>query len=278
MWTLLLLGLSAAAPAERDTLALLGEGDAHYARRAEGALGAVARPAEIERALGAYRLALARDPQSLAARVRMLRALFFRGTFCDAPRSDQREMFDEARRIGEDGVAALETHVAGASGAARVRKLKTDPDAAAIYFWTGVSWGQWSLARGKLAAAKQGAAGKIRDYASTVIALDPELEQGGGYFLLGRLHDQAPWIPLLTSWVSHRDSIKYLRQALAIGPRNTVTLYFLAEAILHHDSSARPEARRLLALCAASAPRPEYLVEDAHYAEMARQRLQALSE
>jgi hypothetical protein len=55
-----------------------------------------------------------------------------------------------------------------------------------------------------------------------------------------------------------------------------VTQLFLAEAILDHAPSRKEEARRLLESCAAAVPRPEYLVEDAHYAELARRRLAEL--
>ena len=63
---------------------LLAEGDAHYARRAEGAHGSVADPREAELALAAYRQAVAADPGDLVALARLLRALNFRGAFCGA--------------------------------------------------------------------------------------------------------------------------------------------------------------------------------------------------
>jgi hypothetical protein len=133
-----------------------------------------------------------------------------------------------------------------------------------------VAWGEWAVARGKVAAAKQGAAGRIRDLAQAVVDLDPELEQGGGYRVLGRLHDRSPKIPFITGWISHEKSVVYLRQALARGPENSVNQVFLAEAILEHDPAHRPEARSLLERCASATPRAEFLVEDAHYAEVSR--------
>src|SRR5438128_786427 len=145
--------------------------------------------------------------------------------------------------------------------------------AAAAYFWTAAAWGQWALARGKLASARAGVAGRVRDLCETVIALDRALEEGGGYRVLGRLHDQAPRIPLLTGWVSRAKAIEYLRKSYELGPRNPVTWFFLAEAILDHDPSHAEEGRRLLRKCVDTPPRPDYYVESVHYAERARARL-----
>jgi hypothetical protein len=55
-----------------------------------------------------------------------------------------------------------------------------------------------------------------------------------------------------------------------------VNQVFLAEAILDHDRAHRDEARTLLERCASAAPRPEFLVEDAHYAEVSRRLLAQL--
>jgi tetratricopeptide (TPR) repeat protein len=242
--------------------AALAQGDSDYARRAEGAVGSAAGRARIEAAIDAYRRALNLDSDSAEARIKLLQALFFRASFCGAPPDERRRIFEEARALGEAGIDRFEG-----------RALRGIPGAASLSFWTAVCWGEWALARGKLAAARQGAGGRIRDLGQTVVDLDPELEQGGGYRILGRLHDQSPRIPFLTGWVSRKEALAHLRKALALGPRNSVNQFFLAEAILNHEPANREEARRLLTLCAGSPPRDEYRVEDAHYAQMARQRL-----
>src|SRR5262245_53520103 len=120
-----------------DSLAL---GDALYARRAEGAQGARAAPARVDEAIAAYRRALAASPE---ARPRLLKALFFRGSFCGATLEERRRLFEEARDVGEAGLRGP-----GQGGAA-------------LRLWTAIAWGEWALARGKFAAARQGAAGRI---------------------------------------------------------------------------------------------------------------------
>ena len=115
----------------------------------------------------------------------------------------------------------------------------------------------------------------MRDLAETVIALDPGLEEGGGYRVLGRLHHQAPHIPLITGWVSKTKAVEYLRKSYALGPTNPVTWFFLGEALLDGDASQVEEGRRFLRRCIDTPPRSDYVVESVSYAEEARARLAA---
>jgi hypothetical protein len=255
---------------------LLAEGDTHYARRAEGAQGAVARPAAIEQALTAYRAALAAEPSSAAARWRLLRALYFRASYCGAGAAEAKPLREEAKRVADQGVAALETAAGAGRGAARIEALRRQADAVPLYFWAAVSWGEWALARGTFAAARSGAAGRVRDLGQMVLDLDPAFEQGGGDRILGRLHSESPHIILVTGWVSRTKAVQHLEQALLRGPANTVNQLFLAEALLDHFPKRSEEARRLLRQCAAAAPRPELAVEDVVFIEQAKARLRAL--
>jgi tetratricopeptide (TPR) repeat protein len=269
---------AAAPPATPDypANAALALGDAAYARRGEGATGARAEKRQIEEAIAAYRRAAHLDSDSPEAAFKLLRALFFRASFCGATLEERRAIYEEGRQLGEAGIQRLERRIGGLAGSARIDVLRKIPAAASLYFWTAVSWGEWALARGKLAAARHGAGSRIRELAQIVVDLDPGLEEGGGYRVLGRLHDQSPRIPFLTGWVSRQEALSNLRKALAIGPRSSVNQLFLAEAILNHDSANREEARRLLILCVTSVPRDEYRVEDTYYADLARQRLAQL--
>jgi hypothetical protein len=108
------------------------------------------------------------------------------------------------------------------------------------------------------------------------IDVDPGIEEGGGFRLLGRLHDQAPRIPLLTGWVAHDQAIPYLRRSLEIGPENVVTQYFLADTILNRAPAARAEAVAILEKLAVRTARPEFEIEEKDYARLARERLAGL--
>lgn len=259
----------AAAP---SALAAVEEGDLHYARRAEGARGAVADPAEVQLALQHYRRALVLDPAFIPAQVGLLRGLFFRGGFCGESGLAQKATFEEAKRAADEFLRRLEARGSTSGPGSRLERLKRIPDAAALYFWSAVSWGQWSVDH-KLAAAWQGAAGRIRDLSEAAIALDPGYAGGSPYMILGRLHAESPKIPLLTGWISRKKAIECLRRAHQTAPENTPAQYFLADALLNLEPQSRAEALQLLETCAKQEPRPEFLVEDRHYAEEARARL-----
>lgn len=268
--------VSAAAPGPPDPAVAeaLAAGDAHYARRAEGARGGTALPFQADGALVDYRLALALDPGSLDARLRLMRALFFRAGFC-GPMDDRDKvrMLDEAKTIAEEAVAALDAGTGRRKG--RVPDGPAAVPAAEAYLWAAVSWGQWAVYH-RLSGAWQGAPKRIRDLAQAVLSIDPGTAQAGAYIILGRLHCEAPRVPLLTGWVSREKGLTYLREGLPRAPDNQALVYFLAEALLTWDPSRRDEARALLRRCAESKPRPDFPVEDAHYAEEARERLATL--
>ncbi|HXM77323.1 MAG TPA: hypothetical protein VN971_11135, partial [Thermoanaerobaculia bacterium] len=114
-------------------------------------------------------------------------------------------------------------------------------------------------------------ASRIRDDCRTLIALDPAFEEGGGYRILGRLHDQAPRIPFVTGWVSRAEGLRLLRFAVAEAPRNFVNRQFLAEAL--ERSGDRAGAVAIERSIAADLPAPERLVEELAIQETARRNL-----
>ena len=259
------------APAPIDAAAsLLASADAHYANRANNAQGARANPAEIDAAIADYRAALKLSPDAIPVRWRLQLALFFRAVYCGESNEGRKKILGDARAIGDVAVAKLEAPLKGKPAAARLAVLRSVPEAASLYLWNAVVWGEWALAYGKMAAAHQGAAAKIRDLSQTVIDLDPALEEGAGYRVLGRLHHQSPSIPFVTGWVNHKLAVPLLRKALAAGPANRVNQFFLADALLDQDAAARKEAAAILHRCATEAPRPLLLIEDSEYASRCR--------
>jgi tetratricopeptide (TPR) repeat protein len=272
----LVLGLLLSQAAVEPASQALAEGAARYEHRAQGARGPIARPEPIEAAIAAYRRALVLEPDSVEGSLGLLRALFFRGGFTDVDPDTERRVFAEARDVAVVAVARLEKRVGKLEGKARIVALRKVPGAAALFVWAGISWGQWAISTSKLAAARQGAAARIRDLGETSLAIDEGLEQGSAHVLLGRLHDQSPRIPFLTFWISRKAALRHLEAAHAMSPGNTLAQYFLAEALLRRAPERTAEAKRLLQECASATPRPDFLVEDAHYAAQARQRLDEL--
>jgi hypothetical protein len=262
------------APA--DTASALAEaiaaGDLHYSRRGEGATGEAALPFQIDGALAEYRRALAIDPGAIEARLRLMRALFFRGGFCGPmPVAAQQALLDEAKAVAEETVADLDRALRRHKGRVRLDG-QTDADAAAeAYVWAAVSWGQWAVFH-RMSAAWQGGPKRIRDLAAAALTIDPKTEQAAAYILLGRLHTEAPRIPFVTGWVSRDKGLLFLREGRRLAPENRALTFFLGSWLVTLDPKST-EGRALLAECTARPPRPDYVAEDLHYAQEARERL-----
>ena len=260
---------------------LVAEGDRWYGRRQEGRSGDQAGALPINRAIAAYDEAT-RDPDFVEARWKLVRALYFKGAYTGLDADSRKAVFAKARRVAEEAIGILDKTLEqkGFKGlldavpeALASAGLKDRTDAAPVYFWAAVAWGEWALSTGKVEAAKNGAAEKIRDYSSTVVGLAPAFEEGGGYRILGRLNDQAPWIPFLTGWVSRDDAVKYLRLAMAQNARNFANRHFLAEALWGGSAAEKAEALQLEETLVSDAPSPAHLIEDLKIQSDARKNL-----
>lgn len=252
------------------------EADVRFALRAVGAKDGVADRAEADAAIDLYRKAVAAAPDDIEVLAKLLRALHFRGAYTGAGIEEKKQIFEEGRRLGQDAVDRIDKGAKSTPGLTRIEALRKIRGAPLLYLWTAGHWGEWALVRGKFAAARSGIASRLRDLAQSVIDIDPVFEDAAGYRILGRLHAEAPRIPFITGWVSHDKGVQFLRRAYEIAPNHPVTWYFLAEAILDHDPSKADEAKRLLEKCASTPPRPDTVLEDSHYARMARKLLDEL--
>ncbi|HVR44986.1 MAG TPA: hypothetical protein VMS56_16260 [Thermoanaerobaculia bacterium] len=246
-------------------------GDAAWERRPEGAEGGRAAAGPIDEAIAAYRADLAADPADLEARWKLVRALRFRGVYATATVDEKKTIFEEGKRIGGEGIAQLD-EILASRGAGPVTKsreksvaeaLRDVPHAGELLYWDAVTWGEWALVFGKLAAARQGAADRIRRESTIVMLMDPSIENGGGARVLGRLHHQTPRVPFITGWASDAKAVEYLGESLEHGSGVTVTKVFLAEALVAADSGAKPRAIAILREVVAAGSDPTHTVEDA---------------
>jgi hypothetical protein len=274
------LGARAAASDPARTLETF---DAAWARRAERSAGGTADAAVASALVASARSAVAADPGSLGARWRLMRALYFQGEHATSGTDVKRGVFAEGKRVGEETLALVRRTAGTAAGrdfskatpVQLVPYVKGSTDAVPCFLWAAVNWGKWALVFGKTAAARQGAAAKIRDFAEAVVALDPAWDEGGGYRVLGRLHHQTPAIPFVTGWASRADALANLGRAVEAAPRNFVNRLYLADALWDYEKGRRPEARRMLEGLVAERPTEALAVEDARAQEEARTLLAA---
>ncbi|MGH9465708.1 MAG: hypothetical protein ACRD0X_08665, partial [Thermoanaerobaculia bacterium] len=271
--------LSAASPEGAEAIV---RGDAAWQRRGEGQSQGMPRPEPVREAIAAYEAALADDPTDLAARWKLQRALYFDGEYVATAPLAKLAAFARGRDLGEAGLYVLAAAVGGRerlaelSGAELAARLPDRRLAAELYFWSAAHWGLWGRTRGKLAAAREGVARTVRDYAAAAVALEPTVENGGGHRILGRLHSEAPRIPLVTGWVSKATAVVELERARAMAPDDLLTCLYLAEALLAADSTRRSEALELLRRVASSEPGGDFVVEETRTVDDARRLLSEL--
>ena len=261
---------------------LVSQADSWYLKRQEGRVGLKASAGPINQAIAGYDKATA-DPHYVEARWKLMRALYFKGVYTGLDEDSRKAVFEKARRIADDAIAILDSSLEdrGIKGIVEygpdflAGNLKHRSDSAPTFYWASTCYGQWALSVGTVEAARKGAADKIREWGATVVGIDPEFEDGGGYRILGRLNDQAPWIPFVTGWVSRDDALKYLRLALQVNGRNFANRHFLAEALHRGDEKQQAEAVALEESIVADPPSPQRLVEDLTFQEGARENLAA---
>jgi tetratricopeptide (TPR) repeat protein len=254
----------------------VADGDRQYVARAAGAHGARAAAGPIDAAIAAYQHAIAQNANDVEAHARLLRAYRFKGAYVAATNEEKKKVYATAKTAGDKALGIvghlLASHGVKANApeksvAAAARAI---PGAADVYLWDAVNWGEWALAYGKMAAARQGAADRIRREATIAYLINPALEGGAPPRVLGRLHEQTPRIPFLTGWASSKEAVRFLEESLKHDPTNKVTLVFLAEALIANDSATKPRATQLLRSVVGTPIHPEYTVEDAQAIEDAK--------
>jgi hypothetical protein len=234
--------------------AQLAAGDLHWENRGAGNDGARANPAEIEAAIAAYQIAIRENTRDLEPRWKLVRALRFKAAYVAPDNAAKRDILADARAASSEAVRMIERSLAtkgvksfdDAQDETIAKAAKAVPEAAAVFYWDAVAWGEWGVAYGKLAAVRQGAAERVRKSSTVAMLIDPDFDGGGGARVLGRLHNQTPRVPFLTGWASDKLAVRYLRESLSRDPSNKLTKVFLAEAMVANDSSTKPQAVDLL--------------------------------
>ena len=258
--------------------AQIAEGDQHWAARAEGHQSGRAKPAQIDAAIAAYQKAVAQNPNDLEARWKLLRSLRFKGAYVATSTDEKKQIYSSAKKAGEETLAIIDRQLS-AKGIRSVTKAtekevadaaKSIPGAGEVFLWDAVNWGEWALAYGKMAAARQGAADRIRRGATIAMLIDPKLEGGAPSRVLGRLHDQTPRVPFITGWASEKEAVRFLNESLKIDPTNKITKVFLAEAMVSNDSDTKPQAIQMLKDLLTTPNDPNYEVEQAAAQDDAR--------
>jgi tetratricopeptide (TPR) repeat protein len=268
----ILIGLAASGAAQ------VADGDREFAARAEGHQSGHAKATHVDAAIAAYQRATVQNPNDLDARWKLLRTMRFKAAYVASSADEKKQIYSTAKKAGEDTLAIVD-RMLSAKGMKSVSKAtekevadvaRTIPGVDEIFLWDSVNWGEWALASGKMAAAREGAADRIRREATISMLIDPKLEGGAAARVLGRLHDQTPRIPFLTGWASNREALRFLNEALKLDPTNKITRVFLAEAMVNANSDTKPQAIQMLKELLTTPNDPNYEVEQAAAQDDAR--------
>jgi len=274
----LVIFLVASSTGASEANEALARADAAWARRSEGHSGALASTVPIDEAVGAFEEALAQEPENLAIRAQLLKALWFKGEHTGLDRDSKIAVFQQARDLAQEAIDNLLSDLRIDRGRPTtddiVVHLGDTDHAAEVYFWGAAHWGLWGRYRGKIASARQGVAGKIRDYAEVVIALDEHVEGAGGRRIMGRLHTEAPRLPFITGWIDRKEAIRQLEQAVELAPDDLLNRLYYLEALIDFDSERRSRAVEDLRAMVDMEPTVETVVEDLKILGDARELLE----
>lgn len=202
----------------------LEQADELYAKRSEkyDAATLIADPANIDQAIELYKKAIdeSEGKQKAEATWKLIRAYYFKGDYTTNVSDEKKKIYDVGKEIGEQAI-------------------KNYPDSPGVFLFTAIVWGVWGEEYGILKAAREGVAGKIKEYCEKVLELDPKFDNAGGYRVLGRVYFKAPKIWPILRWPSNKKAIELLEKGLEITPDNIITKQFLAEALHKEDQKEK---------------------------------------
>ena len=230
----------------------LEKGIALYDQRLEGSVKSSARPEPITNAISHFQYALKHTATETDAALYLLKSYYFRGKYVHKDKEKQKLDFSKGKELGE-------------------KYIKKYPDSAPFQFWYLVNLGSWSEVYGIITAAREGVADLMKEHSEIIISLDPEYENGGGYFMLGAVHFKSPYIPFFLSWPDNNKAITYLTKALTIGDAVPNQKVYLAQAL--YKDGQKNRAIEMLKEVANMQPLKEEIVRDWEQIELAKQLL-----
>ena len=190
----------------------LEQGIAAYNNRAQGSVEDRAQSEHIEKAITHFEEALKRPETEEEVAVYLLRSYYFHGKYGVTDKKGQKSVFQKGKDIGE----------------AYIEKF---PESAAILYWYLANLGSWAEVYGILAAAREGVADLMKEHSEKIIALDPDYQDGGGYFMLGAVHYKSPYIPFILSWPDNDDAVTFLTKASDTADATPSQKVYMAQAL-----------------------------------------------
>ncbi len=233
----------------------MNEGVDLYSKRQEGSKGTLASNENIDKAIEQFSTALLSPESEKDAALYLLKSYYYKAEFAVQDKDEKKKIFNEGKALGE-------------------KYIEKYPNSAEFRYWYLVNLGSWAQVYGILTAAREGVSDLMKTHSEKIIELDPEYQNGGGYFMLGAVHFKSPYIPFLLSWPDNDDAIKYLQLSVDTGNAEMNQKNYLAQALSKDGRDKK--ARALLEEVLNTEPSTATLVEDLDDIEEARQLLEDL--
>jgi TPR repeat protein len=233
----------------------MDEGVDFYSKRQDGSKGTLASTENIDKAIEQFSTALLSPQSEKDAALYLLKSYYYKAEFAVQDKDEKKKIFNEGKALGE-------------------KYIEKYPTSAEFRYWYLVNLGSWAQVYGILTAAREGVSDLMKTHSEKIIELDPEYQNGGGYFMLGAVHFKSPYIPFLLSWPDNDDAIKYLQLSVDTGNAEMNQKNYLAQALSKDGRDKK--ARALLTEVINTEPSKATLVEDLDDIEEARQLLEDL--
>ena len=160
------------------------EGVSYYNNRAENSQGLTPEDTNILKAINIFESL--REPydissdQDLQVGIYLTKSYYFLAQYIANSQEDKKLYFQLAKTLSS-------------------QYMHKYNDSAELIYWNLATISNWAKVVGVRRLTRLGAADEYREKAVDVIILDPQYEDGGGYFLLGAVYFTAPYIPLIIS-------------------------------------------------------------------------------
>ena len=227
----------------------LEKGIIQYNLRHSGCVENTAKSEPISKAISYFENALNDDKDKDEAALYLLKSYYFKSKFVVNDKNSKKEYLKKGKYLGEDYVEKF-------------------PESVEYRYWYLVNLGSWAEEYGILAAAREGVADQIRYHSKKIIELDPNYENGAGYFLLGAVHYKSPYVPFILSWPSNEDAIIWLQRAYDTGDAEIAQVVYLAQAL--HKDKKKHAAIDLLKIVLEKTPSKDNYASDWEWLKKAR--------
>ena len=227
----------------------LDKGIEYYNRRHENCIEDRADPVYITKAISLFENCLNDQKTKEEASLYLLKSYYFKAKFTESDKDKKKEILKKGKSLGQD-------------------LIERNLESVDYIYWYLVNLGSWAEVYGVLSAAREGVADKMRTYSKKIIEMDPNYEDGAGYFMLGAVHYKSPYIPFLLSWPSNSDAIKWLELAYNTGESKIAQAVYLAMA--YKKDGQKNKAIEFLDKVMSLSPSSEYFASDWEWIKKAK--------